>query len=65
MSLLNLTTETMVTLSARWLDPRKLREPFTALPLIVPLLPVLQQAHDDLIAKQKELRTELKREATA
>ncbi len=53
MSLLNLTTETMVTLSARWLDPEKLRKPLTALPLILPLLPVLQQAHDDLIAKQR------------
>jgi len=53
MSLLNLTTETMVTLSARWLDPKRLRNSLTALPLIVPLLPVLQQVHDDLISKQR------------
>lgn len=53
MSLLNLTTETMVTLSARWLDPKRLRKSLTALPLIAPLVPVLERAHVDLISKQR------------
>src|SRR5262245_11783215 len=53
MSLLNLTTETMVILSGLLLDPKKLRKPLAALPLLAPLVPVLQQAHDDLLAKQR------------
>lgn len=53
MSLLNLTSETMVTLSERWLDAKKHRKVLTALPLLAPLVPVLQKAHGDLVAKQK------------
>lgn len=53
MSLLNLTTETMVVQSERWLDPKRLRKALTALPLLLPLVPVLQQVHDDLLSKQR------------
>ena len=57
MSLLNLTTETMVVQSERWLDPKRLRKSLTALPLIVPLMPVLQKVHDDLLTTQKVTTT--------
>src|SRR5215203_6077067 len=50
---LNITTETMVTVSDRWLDPKKQRKQLTALPLLLALLPVIQKAHDGLLAKQK------------
>lgn len=53
MSLNNLTTETMVILSDILLHPKKRRGYLTALPLLVPLIPVLQAAHDNLLAKQK------------
>src|SRR5262245_23424425 len=53
MSLANLTTETMVILSERLVDPKKYRKQLTALPLVAPLVPVLQQVHEDLVAKQK------------
>lgn len=53
MSLLSLTTETMVTLSERWVDPDKDRKHLTALPLLAPLVPVLQQAHEGLLSKQR------------
>ena len=57
MSLNNLTSETMVTLSARWLHPKKHRKIFTSLPLLAALLPVIQEAHDNLIAKQTSSST--------
>jgi hypothetical protein len=53
MSLLNVTTETMVTLSDRWTDPKKQRKQLTALALLAPLVPVIQRAHDDLLSKQQ------------
>lgn len=53
MALPNLTTETMVALSDRWLDPKKQRDHFTALPLLTPLLSLVEAAHGDLVAKQK------------
>lgn len=55
MSLVNLTTETMVVQSERLLDPKRLKKTLTSLPLIQMLVPVLQQAHDDLHAKQRKV----------
>ena len=54
MSLVNLTTETMVILSGALLDPKKKpRKQLTSLPLLVPLVPVLQRAHDSLVETQE------------
>jgi len=57
MSYVNLTTETMVTLSERWLDPKRQRKLLTSLPLLVPLIPILQAAHRGLIGKQRVTST--------
>lgn len=53
MALLNLTTETMVMVADQWLDAKKQRKLLTSLPLVAPLVPILEKARDDLMAKQQ------------
>ena len=52
-SLRGLTTQSMISVTAAWLDPKRDRPLFNSLPLLAPLLPAIQSAHDALVANQK------------
>jgi hypothetical protein len=48
----NLTTETMVQLSEAWLDPKRARTSLSSLPVVSALLPKIEEAHGELLARQ-------------
>jgi hypothetical protein len=52
MSYRNLTPQTMVNISAPWLDPDQERKILASLPLLAPLLPALEEVHQGLHTTQ-------------
>jgi hypothetical protein len=52
MALKNLSSETMVTLTARLLDPERDRPVVETLPLVSPLLPAMELVHNGLLSRQ-------------
>lgn len=52
MALKDLSSETMVTLSGRLLDPERDRPVVESLPLVAPLLPAIRMVHDGVISRQ-------------
>jgi hypothetical protein len=52
MAIRNLTPQAMVNVSAKMLDPQQDRKIFTSLPLLAPLLPSLEEAHQGILTTQ-------------
>lgn len=52
MALKNLSSETMVTLTARLLDPARDRPVVEILPLVSPLIPAMEMVHNGLLSRQ-------------
>ncbi|XXT21685.1 hypothetical protein WME94_09000 [Sorangium sp. So ce429] len=49
----NLSPQAMVNISGPWLDPEQDRKVFTSLPLLAPLVPAVQEAHDRIRTTQR------------
>ncbi|WP_438024055.1 hypothetical protein [Sorangium sp. So ce233] len=49
----NLSPQAMVNISGPWLDPEQDRKAFTSLPLLAPLLPAVEEAHDRIRTTQR------------
>ncbi|AUX40132.1 hypothetical protein SOCE26_015290 [Sorangium cellulosum] len=49
----NLSPQAMVNISGPWLDPEQDRKVFTSLPLLAPLLPAVEEAHDRIRTTQR------------
>ena len=54
MGLLDLSIQSMVEVSAPWIDPEAIRAQFESVPLLASLLPVVDEAHQGLLAVQAE-----------
>jgi hypothetical protein len=52
MALKNLSSETMVTITARLLDPERDRPAVETLPLVSPLIPAMELVHNGLLSRQ-------------
>ncbi|WP_437578672.1 hypothetical protein [Sorangium sp. So ce887] len=60
----NLSPQAMVNISGPWLDPEQDRKVFTSLPLLAPLVPAVEEAHDRLLTTQR-LGSSLQQQAKA